>query len=321
MRKKHIFGPVLSRRLGLSLGVDLIPFKTCSYDCAYCECGHTTEKTVTRQDFFPADDVIRELGEVLASRPRLDSITLAGSGEPTLARALGPVLAWVKREFPDYTLSVLTNGSLLTDRSVREELLPADRVIPTLTTTNQETFERIHNPHPSLKIADIIRGMEDFRAMYLGALWLEVFIVPGLNTTDEELAGLRDAIGRIRPDNVQLNTLDRPPAEGWVEAAGDAELERIIRLLGRDRGIEITGPRPSPTATAKVQTGTADLIRATLHRRPSTVEDLVRTTGLAGGEVAKILGTLERAGEVVPKRMARGVFYMIRTPQDDEGEK
>jgi wyosine [tRNA(Phe)-imidazoG37] synthetase (radical SAM superfamily) len=318
MIKKHIFGPVLSRRLGLSLGIDLIPFKTCSYDCSYCECGHTTDKTVTRQDFFPAFEVMEELRAILASRPRLDSITLAGSGEPTLARSLGPVISFIRREYPEYTLSVLTNGSLLTSRDVREELLPASRVIPTLTTANQQTFERIHNPHHSLKIDAIITGMEEFRKMYKGALWLEVFIIPGLNTTDEELAGLKDAIGRINPDSVQLNTLDRPAAEGWVEAASEAELDRIVRVLGH-RGVEITGPRPPLTAAAQVKTGTTDLIRATLHRRPSTVEDLVRTTGLAGGEVAKILGTLERAGEVCSKRMARGVFYMIcQTPDDEE---
>lgn len=317
MRKKQIFGPVLSRRLGLSLGIDLIPFKTCSYDCSYCECGHTTNKTVIRQDFFPASEVMEELRAILASRPHLDSITLAGSGEPTLARSLGPVISFIRREYPEYTLSVLTNGSLLTNRDVREELLPASRVIPTLTTANQQTFERIHNPDPSLKIDAIITGMEKFREMYKGALWLEVFIIPGLNTTDEELAGLRDAIGRINPDSVQLNTLDRPAAEGWVEAASDTELDRIVRVLGQ-RGVEITGPLPPPTATAQIMTGTTDLILATLHRRPSTVEDLVRTTGLAGGEVAKILGTLERDGEICSKRMARGVFYMICQKPDNE---
>ena len=148
MTRKHIFGPVLSRRLGLSLGVDLIPFKTCSYDCAYCECGHTTDKTITRQDFFPAREVITELQDVLASRPHLDTITLAGSGEPTLARSLGPVIAFLKSEYPEYTISILTNGSLLADAAVREELNPADRVIPTLTSVFQPTFERIHNPTP-----------------------------------------------------------------------------------------------------------------------------------------------------------------------------
>jgi len=310
MTHKHIFGPVSSRRLGLSLGIDLVPFKTCSYDCAYCECGHTTVKTVTRQDFFPAFEVMTELRDVLASRPRLDSITLAGSGEPTLARSLGPVIAFVKREYPEYTVSVLTNGSLLTRRDVCEELLPADRVIPTLTTASQLTFERIHNPHSSLKTESIIDGMAQFRAMYQGALWLEVFVIPNLNTTDEELAGLKDAITRIDPDRVQLNTLDRPPAEGWVEPASGAELERVGRALGRP-DFTIAGERLPPSRAARVKTGAEDLIRATLIRRPSTVEDLVRTTGLSGGEVAKILGVLERGGDVTSQRGTRGVFFAI----------
>jgi len=310
MKSRHIFGPVLSRRLGLSLGVDLIPFKTCSYDCAYCECGATTDKTITRQDFFPVKDVIDELRTVLASHPHLDTITLAGSGEPTLSRSLGPVIAFVKREFPEYTLSVLTNGSLMTDREVREELVPADRVIPTLTSVSQETFERIHHPHPSLRIEEIIEGMVQFREMYSGALWLEVFVIPGLNTTAEELAGLKGAIERIKPDQVQLNTLDRPPAEGWVEAATDPELERVSEVLGRT-GIEIVGRKRPVSRVTKANTEVSDLVRATLCRRPSTVEDLVRTTGLSGGEVAKILGVLEREGRVTSQRGSRGVFYAI----------
>lgn len=317
MTRNHIFGPVLSRRLGLSLGVDLIPFKTCSYDCAYCECGHTTDKTITRQDFFPADEVIAELRGVLVSRPHLDTITLAGSGEPTLARSLGPVIVFVKREYPEYLMSVLTNGSLLARRDVQDELLPADRVIPTLTSVSQKTYERIHNPHPSLKITAIINGMIQFRERYEGAIWLEVFVIPGLNTTDAELAGLKEAIDRIDPDRVQLNTLDRPAAEGWVEAASGAELEAVRRSLGRP-GIEIAGEQHPVSPAVQANTGSADLIRATLCRRPSTVEDLVRTTSLSGGEVAKILGALERRGEVTSQRGTRGVFYAI-VPEKTKG--
>jgi wyosine [tRNA(Phe)-imidazoG37] synthetase (radical SAM superfamily) len=310
MTPKHIFGPVLSRRLGLSLGIDLIPFKTCSYNCVYCECGPTTNRTISRQDFFPAEQVISELRDVLASRPPLDSITLAGSGEPTLSRSLGLVITSVKREYPEYTLSVLTNGSLMADKGVREELATADRVIPTLTSVFQKTFERIHRPHPSLSIEAIIDGMVQFREMYAGALWLEVFIIPGLNITSEELTGLKRAIERIDPDRVQLNTLDRPPAEGWVEAATDAELERVCAVLERS-GIEIVGRNHSVSPAARTNTESGDLIQATLCRRPSTVEDLVRTTGLSGGEVAKILGMLEREGMVTSQRGTRGVFYAI----------
>ena len=320
MIHKHIFGPVLSRRLGLSLGIDLIPFKTCSYDCAYCECGHTTERTIHRRDFFPADEVIAELRDVLSSRPHLDTITLAGSGEPTLAKTIGPVIALVKREYPEYPLTVLTNGSLLADSELRREILPADRVIPTLTTTSQQTFERIHRPDPSLRIDSIIRGMEEFRAIYRGELWLEVFVIPGLNTTDEELAGLRAAIARIRPNRVQLNTLDRPAAEGWVQKASDDELARVADILG-GTGVEIVGRRNLLSRTTRAMAGDVDLVRATLSRRPSTVEDLVETTGMSGGEVAKILGELEDRGEIESQRMARGVFYRICQQPVQEGKR
>jgi wyosine [tRNA(Phe)-imidazoG37] synthetase (radical SAM superfamily) len=248
---------------------------------------------------------------VLAPRPQLDSITLAGSGEPTLSLSLGRVIGLVKDEFPDYVVSVLTNGSLLTEPGVREELLLADRVIPTLTTTSQATFERIHRPHPSLRIGAIIAGMEQFRMMYSGALWLEVFVIPGLNTTAGELAGLKGAIERIDPDKVQLNTLDRPSSEGWVRAAPDAELERIgdaaRQRRHRDRPPGLP-PSKAPTANAVA----AERIRATLCRRPSTIDDLVRTTGMSGGEVVKMLGVLERAGTGdVAAGSSRRVLYVL----------
>jgi len=320
MKARHVFGPVLSRRLGVSLGIDLVPFKTCTYDCVYCECGHTTDKTIVRRHFFHAEEVIAELDGVLATRPRLDSVTFAGSGEPTLARSLGPVIAFVKREFPEYTLSVLTNGSLLTDQEVRAELLPADRVIPTLTTAVQDTFERIHHPHPSLKVDEIISGIAGFSSMYPGALWLEVFIVPRLNTTEKELAGLKSAIDLIDPDCIQINTVDRPPSEGWVEAASQEQLERISKALGRPCAV-IGGWRHPPVKVVPAQTGSADLIRSVLLRRPSTVEDLVRITGLNGGEIVKILGRLDRSGEVTHRRMTRGVFYVFRQKKDAGDKK
>ncbi|WP_236610382.1 radical SAM protein [Methanosphaerula palustris] len=307
---KHIFGPVLSRRLGLSLGIDLIPFKTCSYNCVYCECGSSPDLTIIRQEFFPVEQVISEVRDVLASRPHLDSITFAGSGEPTLSRSLGQVITFIKREYPEYTLSVLTNGSLMTDQGVRDELTPADRVIPTLTTASQETFERIHHPHSSLSIEAIITGMVQFRKMYAGALWLEVFVIPGLNTSAAELAGLKWAIERIDPDRVQLNTLDRPPAEDWVQAASDAELERVSAVLGRS-GVEIVGRDHPGCRAEKTKTNVSDLIQATLYRRPSTLEDLVRTTSLSTGELADILGVLEEKGTITSQKGTRGIFYSI----------
>jgi wyosine [tRNA(Phe)-imidazoG37] synthetase (radical SAM superfamily) len=316
---RHIFGPVLSRRLGRSLGIDLLPFKKCTYSCVYCECGATTNLTTLRSEYFPARNVVAELDRVLSKKPELDYITFAGSGEPTLSLSIGPVITHIKTTYPYYSVAVLTNGSLFTMADVRNDILKADLIIPTLTTAHQHTFECVHRPYPSLRIDAIIAGMEQFRKMYTGALWLEVFIIPGLNTTADELAGLKGAIERINPDRVQLNTLDRPPAEGWVHPAPDAELERIRDVLGRS-GIEIISRALPVSRTMVPGTEAGGMIRATLRRRPSTVEDLARTTGLSGGEVVKILAVLERAGVVTSQRGERGVFYTVCRKNDANGD-
>jgi wyosine [tRNA(Phe)-imidazoG37] synthetase (radical SAM superfamily) len=195
----------------------------------------------------------------------------------------------------------------------------ADLIIPTLTTADQQTFECIHRPHPSLRIDAIIAGMEQFRKMYTGALWLEVFIMPGLNTTADELAGLKGAIERINPDRIQLNALDRPAAEGWVQPAPDAELDRVREALGTS-GIEIIG-RTLPVSRIIVPDSEAvEMIRATLLRRPSTIKDLVLTTGMSGGELAKILAVLKKAGIVTSQREERGVFYTICRKNNANGD-
>ncbi|MCQ1537486.1 radical SAM protein [Methanocalculus taiwanensis] len=308
MKYRHIFGPVSSHRLGRSLGIDLIPYKTCSYNCVYCECGETTNQIIERSTFIPEDEVMNELRSILSTHPDLDSVTFAGSGEPTLSLSIGNVIAMVKDEFPGYTISVLTNGSLLSRPDVRSELLAADRVIPTLTSAKQETFEAIHRPHASLSIDAIIKGMEEFRREYRGEIWLEVFIIPGINTTDEELTLLRDAIEEINPDRVQLNTLDRPAPESWVEAASEADLNSIRDHLGKER-VEMINLSPAGTQSAAVMGEEKEMISAMLSRRPSTIEDIITLTGMSGGEVAKILRDLEKENEIRSYRGARGTFY------------
>lgn len=174
MEERHVFGPVFSRRLGRSLGIDLVPFKTCSYDCVYCECGPTTYRTTTREEFVPAGMVMEELRRVLSGRPALDSVTFAGSGEPTLSLAIGDVIQGLIEEFPEFTLSVLTNGSLLGRADLQAELAPADRVIPPLSTVSPATFERIHRPCPGIEVDSVITGIRRFREVFDGELWLEV---------------------------------------------------------------------------------------------------------------------------------------------------
>jgi len=235
MHYRHLFGPVSSRRLGRSLGVDLVPLKTCNYDCVYCECGKTTVATNERQEFIPTGEVLSELSHFLTSSPALDYITFAGSGEPTLSRGIGRAIRFLKERFPAYRIAVLTNSSLLSDPGVRADLLPADVVLPTFSTVINETYHTMHRPVTGNDPALVLDGLLQFRQEYRGEIWLEVFIIPGLNTSDQELAGLRDAISALRPDRVQLNTLDRPGTDDWVRPASPDELARIARVLGYPR--------------------------------------------------------------------------------------
>jgi wyosine [tRNA(Phe)-imidazoG37] synthetase (radical SAM superfamily) len=307
----HIFGPVCSRRLGRSLGIDLLPFKTCTYSCVYCECGPTTNLTTERREFFPTGEVITELDRVLAKQPDLDYITFAGSGEPTLSLSLGPIITHLKTTHPEYPVAVLTNGCLFQLAEVRREVAQADLVIPTLTTARQETFERIHRPAPGLSVDTIIRGLIELRREFSGEIWLEVFIVPPLNTTPDELTDLRDAICRIKPDRVQLNTLDRPGTEAWVRAAEPDELERFRDALLDGIPVDVTG---LPQSRAHLQGFSGDLlaeIRETIARRPCTAEDIARMTGLHRNAVSKYLAELIAQGRVRTRRENRGIFYSI----------
>jgi len=310
---KHIFGPVISRRLGRSLGIDLIPFKTCSYNCVYCECGATTDLTSQRKEFFRGQDVIDQLDKVLASSPKLDYITFAGSGEPTLSLSLGPVLAHLKENYPAYKIAVLTNGSLCTSPDVRQELLAADLISPTMTTTSQEIFEKIHRPAPELLAADIIQGMISLRNEYSGQIWLEVFLIPLLNTTGGELEDLRDKISLIRPDRIQLNYLDRPGTESWVSPPEPVMLKEIQEFFSKGGiPVDIIGLDFQMPLLPHDDDGIA-LIDETLRRRPCTAEDIAQMTGLAAPEVRKKLALMVQKGIVQAKSGERGIFYWINT--------
>lgn len=312
MPYSHLFGPVHSRRLGRSLGIDLVPFKTCSYDCVYCECGHTTRETRERSEFFPLSEVLQELDDYLSCSPPLDFITFSGSGEPTLSSSIGKVIRFIKHTFPAYRVAVLTNGSLLSQPEVREDLLAADIVLPTLSSVFDSTFRKIHRPAPGISAGQIVAGLELFRREFSGEIWLEIFLIPGINTDIRELEGLREAIGRICPDRVQLNTLDRPGSEDWVRPAPSAELERIRSVLGLT-GIDAVEPvryELSAGSTMTEEWGTAiAAVRELLMRRPCTLEDLAVSTGLSRREILKILREIQVTAPVEEKREERGIFY------------
>lgn len=310
MTENHIFGPVMSRRLGRSLGIDLLPFKTCSYDCVYCECGATTHITTKRAEFFPTEEVISQLDAVLRERPTLDYITFAGSGEPTLSLSIGRIIRHLKTAYPEYKVAVLTNGSLLGNKEVAADLSQADLVIPTLTSTSQETFEKIHRPDTCLLIKTIISDILEFRKEFHGEIWLEIFLIPDLNTSLEELTSLRDVIDKIQPARIQLNTLDRPAAEDWVTAPDPDELENIRKYFAELKiPVDVAGVCCEQPDVCRAGESTHEQILKTLRIRPSTVEDLASMTGLHHHEVAKYLSGLLEEGTVHIQRGKRGVFY------------
>ncbi|MCK4631597.1 MAG: radical SAM protein, partial [Bacteroidales bacterium] len=190
---KYLFGPVPSRRLGMSLGVDLVPHKVCSLNCIYCECGPTTRLTIERNEYVPYNEVIQELKRFLSDNPALDYITFSGSGEPTLNSRFGDILKFIKKNYPDIPVAILTNGTLLNDKQVRGEIMDADLVLPSLDVASDLSFRKINRPFHSLNIEDYINGLCEFRKEYQGKIWLEVLIIPGYNNSKQDLKLLKEA--------------------------------------------------------------------------------------------------------------------------------
>jgi wyosine [tRNA(Phe)-imidazoG37] synthetase (radical SAM superfamily) len=286
---------VPSRRLGRSLGVDLVPYKTCTFDCIYCDLGRTTNKTTLRQSFVSSGEIQKELEftlSVLDKRP--DFITLSGSGEPTLNNNIGQIIRGVK-EITSIPIAVLTNSSLLSVQEVRNDLLMADVVLPSLDAITPAFFEYINRPHASLRIEEIVSGLIQFRKQYRGQIWLEILFCRGVNDGREEIEKLKKAIERIKPDRIQLNTPVRPPAEDFVFPLTSAQLEEIRERLGEKS--EIISEFAAP-AGEKFNAVTDSEILNLIKRRPCTAEDISKALGLHLNEVVKCLEKLIQEGDI-----------------------
>jgi wyosine [tRNA(Phe)-imidazoG37] synthetase (radical SAM superfamily) len=308
---KYLFGPVPSRRLGMSLGIDLIPKKVCSLNCVYCEVGKTTKLTTDRLEYVKYDKVIAELKDFMSNNPTIDYITFSGSGEPTLNSRIGDVLNFVKDNYPDVKTAVLTNGTLLSDKNLRKELLKADVILPSLDAAGQEAFEKINRPAPELSLQNYIQGMIDFRKEYEGKIWLEVLFLKGYNDSKDELIRLKEAIKKIKPDSVQLNTLDRPgTVEGLIPLTKE-ELQHIIDFWGFSN-VEIIASEVERTTIESYRSDVESAILETIARRPCTLDDLHRLLGIHVNEINKYLGTLETEGKIITKSLERGIFYELK---------
>ncbi|MFA6721276.1 MAG: radical SAM protein [Candidatus Cloacimonadaceae bacterium] len=308
---KYLFGPVPSRRLGISLGVDLVPHKVCTLNCVYCEVGRTTLLTLERKEYVPIDAVIAELDEYLRQDPELDFITFSGQGEPTLNSGLGKVINHIKANYPRYKVAILTNGTLFWDISLRQEVMRADVLLPDLDAVSQSVFQKLNRPHQDLDNARIIAGLKELRQEFPGKIYMEVFMVEGLNDTESELALLRETLLMLKPDIVQLNTLDRPGTESWVQPMPRARLNQIAQYFAPLK-VDIVA---IPQSRKKIQSFNTDIqtqILETIKRRPSTDTDLCQILDLHKNELNKYLGTLLESGEIESLEMERGTFFRIR---------
>ena len=301
----RIFGPVPSRRLGRSLGVDVVPYKTCTFNCIYCECGATTDLTCERREFFPLEEILDEFRDSLAEIPTPpDVITLSGAGEPTLYSRLGELIDTIRRS-SGIPVAVITNSSLLFMPEVREELGRADIVLPSLDTALAGPFSRMNRPHGSITLEGMIEGLGAFLDEYRGKVLFEILLLEGYNTDDEDLEALASFLGRYRVDSIQLNTAVRPGTEVGIVPLPRKRLEEICGSFGPQCEIVASvGTRASHEEFAS-----ADRILSMIERRPCTAEDIHRALGVPIQGVVKLLGIMIEKGSVMSDVHDGETFY------------
>ena len=315
MKTSHVYGPVPSRRLGLSLGVDILPHKTCSFDCIYCQLGRSDRKSGRRGRYFSAPEILGQVREAVDKNPRIDHITFSGSGEPTLNIRIGKLIREIKK-MTAIPVVVLTNSSLLSCPAVRRALGAADVVIPSLDAATAPSFRRINRPLPSIKVEDILTGLELFRRGFPGQIWLEIMLVKGINDSPDNIKALKKAIARIRPDRIQLNTVVRPPAEKWARPLSSAELKRIAKELG-DRAEAVAHFRRRPSSSG-VARDLETAILAMAGRRPMTLDDISSSLGRKRDEIRPHLETLLRRRRIRRQRHKGAVYYSAAEPARGE---
>lgn len=307
-RFKYVYGPVPSRRLGRSLGIDLVPFKTCTYDCVYCQLGRTTNKTMERKEYIAVPAILSELERKLSEGDVPDVISLSGSGEPTLNAALGDVIAGIKK-MTKIPVAVLTNGSLLWMPEVRDALMEADLVLPSLDAGDEFMFQYVNRPHEDLSLKRIAGGLVEFTARFPREVRLEVMLLAGATGVLSEVKKIATLAGRIAPARIQLNTPCRPAAEDFAMPLSIPQLRALKEALPGN--VEIIAEYGwAHLISASGKNGEADLL-GLIGRRPCTLEDVADGLGLHLNEALKELDRLTALGEIERILTSSGCYYAI----------
>lgn len=306
---KHLYGPVPSRRLGRSLGIDAIPFKTCSYDCVYCQLGRTTKHGMERAPWVPCGEVIDEAREILAlDRP--DVVSFAGSGEPTLNSDLGCMIAGIK-ELTDVPVAVFTNASLLWMPDVREDLAEADIVSPSLDAATPAAAQRVNRLCAGLSYGMVYEGLKTFCRTFRGRIWLEILLAQGVNDSAADLEALRGACRDLANiERIQFNTVSRPPADKGVLPVPRERLEAIAASFPGRTEIIASFPRIQAAGDGRRKPEARDA-RDLIGRHPATLEGVALGLGISGDEARALLAPLEADGTVVREARAGHAYYRL----------
>jgi len=307
--KNFVFGPVPSRRLGLSLGVDLVPFKTCSYDCIYCQLGRTTTKTIKRDEYVSISEIIESLKVKLSTKP--DYITLSGSGEPTLYSKIGGLIEKIKG-LTKIPVAVLTNGSLLWIRDVREQLKDADLILPSLDAGDETHFSYVNRPHPEISFSTMVDGLISFRDEFKGKIWLEVFLIDGVTGTESAIRKIAGIAKEINPDKIQLNTVTRPPTEKFAFEVLKDKLSKWVKHFGKNAEIIADFKRISRCNISRQLKSIQDEIIAMISRRPCTSEDISIGLSLKRDKTTKYIDDLMKSNKISCVRKGSKIFFLIK---------
>jgi wyosine [tRNA(Phe)-imidazoG37] synthetase (radical SAM superfamily) len=331
---KHLFGPVNSRRLGLSQGIDLLPPKTCNFNCIYCEINAAPQLSCERGEHVETDIIIGEIDKLLVKKEavaKLDVFTITASGEPTLHTGIGRIIRYLK-EKTDKPVAILTNGSLLHMQQVREDLMAADIIIPSLDAARPASFRKVNRPAKCLvDLEQIISGLEQFSREFSGQIWLEVLLVRNMNDAPEDIEALLKAIGRIVPSRVQLNTVARPPYEAFAEPLSkermlavkqqiedvfDGQVD-VLAGVGEEPAAEAEAGDRKPPQADQVAAIESEIINL-LQRRPCTTADIAKTLGMDKENVAELLTGMEKKGTLIQKIHGGKKYYRTSLLQKEE---
>lgn len=304
----YVFGPVPSRRLGRSLGVDVVPFKTCTYDCIYCQLGRTTCKTIERREWVPLDNVLDEVKSKLSTRP--DYITLSGSGEPTLFSRLGDLIDGIKR-MTNVPVALLTNGSLLWEPEVRAAIQNVDLLIPSLDAGDEAMFRHVNRSHEVISFDRLIDGLVASREACRGRYWLEVFLLAGYTAIEAEVKKLAQYAGLIKPHRIQINVVTRPPTESFAAGVSRERLDELSRLF--DPPAEVVADYHHVHEQTQFSVSRNEIL-SLLRRRPCTVGDIADGLGIHPNEVVKYVEALQAEKLVETTRTSGKCYYKATDP-------